>query len=112
HRHPQSNHPNQFHRQPQRMIKQSALLALLALSTAATARAQSPLPLAWEEAAPGIWRATVGTPESIGLLKAAGAEPRVDALARMPAAPFPLPRAGIQASSVDGAVVLRLPLGP
>jgi alpha-D-xyloside xylohydrolase len=94
------------------MIKQSALLALLALSTAATARAQSPLPLAWEEAAPGIWRATVGTPESIGLLKAAGAEPRVDALARMPAAPFPLPRAGIQASSVDGAVVLRFPLGP
>jgi alpha-D-xyloside xylohydrolase len=94
------------------MLKRPALLAALALAAALPAAAQTPLALQWEEAAPGVWRARVGTPESVSLLGAAGAVPRTDALAKLPAAPFPLQRAEITASDFDGAVVLRFPLGP
>jgi alpha-glucosidase (family GH31 glycosyl hydrolase) len=70
------------------------------------------LRLAWQEAAPGVWRATVGTPERASLLAAAGGTPRRDALARMPAVPFPLPRHDVRAERRDGKLVLRVPLGP
>lgn len=48
-----------------------------------TIHAQDWQAMQWENAAPGVWRARVGTPESIDLLKAAGARPRVDRLEAM-----------------------------
>jgi alpha-D-xyloside xylohydrolase len=79
--------------------------------TAPSARAQE-LRVAWAETAPGVWKATVGTPERVSLLAAAGATPRRDALARMKAVGFPLTRADIHAERRDGKLVLRFPLGP
>ena len=61
-------------------------------------------------------------PETIDVLERLGCEiafgdrrwqlPRTEALAKLPAAGFPLPRAEITASDFDGAVVLRFPLAP
>jgi alpha-D-xyloside xylohydrolase len=68
------------------------------------------LPLQWTMVAPGVWQATAGTPEPVGLLQAARIEPRLDGLARLPTAEFPLPRGAVRASRVDGKVVLRFPL--
>ena len=69
------------------------------------------LPLAWEEVASGVWRATAGTPEETGLLQAAHIEPRQQALRRLPDSPFPLPRERITAVQRDGKLYLRFPLG-
>jgi alpha-D-xyloside xylohydrolase len=94
------------------MKQRWAWLGVLSLLSVGPAAGQSPLPLEWIEAAPGVWKAAVGTPEAVSLLSAAGAVPNRNALAKLPAEPFPLPRAGITASRIDGAVVLRIPLGP
>ena len=40
------------------------------------------LPPVWMDAAPGIWKADVGTPESVSLLDMAGIVPRTEALSR------------------------------
>src|SRR5438552_1169419 len=61
-------------------------------------------------AAPGVWKATVGTPDSLSLLGAAGGAPRRDALARMRAVEFPLPHQEIRAFRRDGKLSLRFPL--
>jgi alpha-glucosidase (family GH31 glycosyl hydrolase) len=61
--------------------------------------------------APGVWKATVGTPESLTLLRAAGATPKTDALRAMPAAPFPLADGAIVGRVSRGHVALRFPLG-
>jgi len=67
-------------------------------------------PLRFVEVAPGIWKATVGTPESLTLLKAAGVLPKADALRAMPMAAFPLPKNEIQGRVANGKVALRMPL--
>jgi alpha-glucosidase (family GH31 glycosyl hydrolase) len=62
--------------------------------------------------APGVWKASVGTPDAVSLLEAAGGEPRRDALARMGGVDFPVAQQDIRASRRDGSVSLRLPLEP
>src|SRR5215208_3081032 len=99
-----------------RAVPALGVLLLSALSSPGTAQdglaARADLPIVWEEAASGVWRATVGTPGRVSLLDAAGAVPRREALARMRRVPFPLPRAEIRASAGDAKVALRFPLGP
>lgn len=65
----------------------------------------------WQEVLPGVWRASVGVPEPVSLLQAAGIRPRADAIGRLPTVDFPLARAEIRASSRDGKLALRFPLG-
>ena len=46
--------------------------------------------LEWTEIENGIWKASVGEPEDISLLKAADVQPRTEALDKLPTAVFPL----------------------
>lgn len=71
------------------------------------ALAQEP---AWSEVAPGVWKAVIGKPESYDLLKAAGATPNKEALAKISGAPFPLEKRSIAAQLTDGKTYLRFPL--
>ncbi|HEX2717360.1 MAG TPA: TIM-barrel domain-containing protein [Gemmatimonadaceae bacterium] len=68
------------------------------------------IPLAWAPAADGVWRAVAGAPEAISLLAAAGAQPRLEALARMPRVDFPFARPKLRAFRRDGKLYLRIPL--
>jgi alpha-glucosidase (family GH31 glycosyl hydrolase) len=70
------------------------------------------LPVRWNEVAPGVWQASVGTPESVSLLGAAGIRPRTEALARLRRARFPLPPDEIRVVHSDGKLYLRFPLEP
>lgn len=82
-----------------------ALVFCLFLGWTANLAAQS-----WETVAPGIWKATVGTPQTITLLGAAGAKPDLDALQRLGGASFPLDKEHISMEVIDGKVHLRFPL--
>lgn len=66
--------------------------------------------LAWSEVAPGVWKAVVGNPDEYDLLKAAGAEPNIDALAKIEKADFPLLKSNIVAHVQGGKTALRFPL--
>lgn len=68
--------------------------------------------LRWRQAASGVWRARVGRQAFPGLLSAAGAAPRMEALGRLGPAPFPLPEDAAHAERQRGRVVLSLPLAP
>ena len=64
----------------------------------------------WREQYPGIWKATVGQPEKIGLLNSAGAIANVPALAKLPKSSFPLKLADIDVKIIDRKIYLRFPL--
>jgi len=66
--------------------------------------------LTWTEVAPGVWKAIVGNPDEYDLLKAAGAEPNVDALAKIEKADFPLSQEDIIGEVQGGKTALRFPL--
>lgn len=66
--------------------------------------------LNWKEIQNGIWKASVGVPESISLLKAAGIQPKVGALQNLPSTSFPFSKDKISAEVIDGKVYLRFPL--
>jgi hypothetical protein len=88
-----------------------AVLTLSAVVHALTQSSPPPdSPLRFELVAPGVWKATVGQPEDLTLLKAAAATPRADALRRMPSAPFPVAATGMRGRLADGKVALRFPL--
>ena len=72
--------------------------------------APQPIALAWQEVAPGIWRAAAGTPERVTLLDAAAIRPRTERLAQLGPVAFPLPRHDIEAFRYDGRIYLRFPL--
>lgn len=84
-----------------------ALLCVLCVNSI-TLRAQPRLQ--WTEVYPGVWRATTGTPENFDLLKASGAKPNKQALAKIGAAAFPLDKQAIAGEVRDGKVYLRFPL--
>ena len=65
---------------------------------------------AWKEIAPGVWKATVGTPEDYDLLKAAGATPFTEALNNLPTLPFPIDQSAIDAHKAGNRTVLSFPL--
>lgn len=64
----------------------------------------------WKSVEPGVWKAAVGTPESVSLLDMAGIVPRSEALSRKTPVEFPLLSADISAVMVDGKTFLRFPL--
>jgi len=66
--------------------------------------------LNWKEIQNGIWKASVGVPESISLLKAADIQPKVEALQNLPSVTFPFSKDKINAEVIDGKVYLRFPL--
>ncbi|MGA2408580.1 MAG: TIM-barrel domain-containing protein [Bacteroidales bacterium] len=66
--------------------------------------------ISWNEVYPGIWKAIIGTPEKISLLKAADIHPNTEALSQLPKVSFPLNQDDISASLSDGKVYLRFPL--
>jgi alpha-glucosidase (family GH31 glycosyl hydrolase) len=68
-------------------------------------------PLRFQLVAPGVWKATVGKPERLTLLVAAGAQPKLDALREMPSAAFPVAQDEIHGRLSNGKVALRFPLG-
>ncbi|HEV8303962.1 MAG TPA: TIM-barrel domain-containing protein [Gemmatimonadales bacterium] len=86
-------------------------LAWIAVAVLAGPAPAQEMAVTWAPVAPGVWKATVGEPDAVSLLSAAGAEPRRDALAGMRAVDFPLPQAEIRASRRDGKLSLRFPLG-
>lgn len=85
---------------------------LAAMFVTATIPAQDWRSMEWENVAPGVWSARVGTPESIDLLKAAGARPRIDGLEAM-GTPVQPPATGLSRHLATGTkTYLRFPLGP
>jgi alpha-glucosidase (family GH31 glycosyl hydrolase) len=69
-----------------------------------------PADFRWTSVAPGVWKATVGQPETLTLLSAAGIQPNREALQKLGTLPFP---EGLKASKnerTDGKVYLRFPL--
>ncbi len=67
--------------------------------------------IVWQEAGPGIWRATIGTPEAYTPVKARLVAPKTDALRAMPAATVP-PIGAISGAISARGTMLRLPLTP
>ena len=72
---------------------------------------QPPFALEWQTVAPGVWKATVGKPEDLTLLSAAGSTPKLDALAALPSAEFPLAKEEIWGDVQPRRTALRFPLG-
>src|SRR5215211_5743289 len=90
-----------------KLINAACLCALFgALTLSASAQTSA---LRWERVAPGVWRAQVGRPESLTLLGAAGARPALEALGKMPDAPFPFERGGA-VGRLGWKTAVRLPL--
>src|SRR5919107_1586859 len=97
---------------PLTVVRRTWIFAALAL--ASSVEAQTPpqsLPLRWTLVAPGVWKATAGTPERVSLLGASGSKPLLEGLHRAGATEFPLERGEIVAQLVDGKLALRFPLG-
>lgn len=88
-------------------IKNFITLSFIIISLSAQAQSVS---MTWQAVAPGVWKATIGIPESIDLLKAADVEPRDAALKKLGEQKFPLPKTDCQAILKDGKVYLRFPL--
>lgn len=80
---------------------------LLQLGFILTVSAQS---IVWKQVQPGVWKTTVGKPDTYNLLTAAGAIPNAAALATLGNTTFPLPQTAITARTVDGKTYLRFPL--
>ncbi len=90
----------------------ACIFVVAAIADAQTALPKaSPLSITWHEVAAGVWKATIGEPEAVSLLGAAGGKPRKAALATMRTAPFPLERADFHAERHNGRVSIRVPLG-
>ena len=66
--------------------------------------------LKWAEIENGIWKASIGEPEDISLLKAVDIRPKVKALNGLPAADFPFSKARIKTKIIDGKTYLQFPL--
>lgn len=83
------------------------LICIAFLLTGLLVQAQE---IKWEQVAPGIWKGSVGKPESYNLLTASGAIPALDGLKRLGDASFPLMKEEIVAKLNDGKTYLRFPL--
>lgn len=64
----------------------------------------------WNQVAPGVWRASFGTPEKTDLLNTAGVKPLTESLSKMEATQFPVSKELINAEVEDGKTYLRFPL--
>ena len=87
-------------------------LTVALLTAPAATSADDGRPLTFRPAAPGVWKATLGTPEDLTLLSAAGARPELAALGAMTTPPFPLTEDAGIGRIANGRLALRFPLGP
>lgn len=67
-------------------------------------------PLKWVEIGNGIWKVSMGKPESYDLLKAADVKPNTAAIQKLPTSAFPLAKNDIVVRFQDGKTYLRFPL--
>ena len=88
----------------------AAALAPALLARVFARPAETALTPKWEQVAPGVWKATIGSPEDLTLLGAAGQVPLLTALAGMPAATFPLVETEIETRPQSRRTALRFPL--
>lgn len=89
----------------------SAAFFLLALTAISSAQIPPPFQPRWAEVAPGVWKTTLGTPEELTLLSAAGRPaPLKTALAAISPAPFPFDHAEIEGRQWAAKTTIRLPL--
>ena len=86
--------------------------ALLLAATAPRAAAAGPerITPSWEPVAPGVWKTTLGVPDGLTLLSAAGAQPSTAGLEAMPTMQFPLEESEIESRALGGKLTLRFPL--
>lgn len=93
-------------------MKRFALVLIALWPVLALAQIPAASALRWTEVAPGVWKATIGTPEAFTLLSAAGAAaPARAALAAMPKAAFPLDQSEIEGRQWAAKSTVRFPLG-
>ncbi|MBN8850796.1 MAG: ABC transporter substrate-binding protein [Sphingobacteriales bacterium 50-39] len=83
-------------------------LVILVLLHALFIRAQ--VAVTWTPVQPGIWKAVIGKPESISLLKAADVSAYEKGFALLPSVGFPLDKKEIVVRQRDGKIYLRFPL--
>jgi len=88
-------------------MKKLLLLSIILLSFSINIQAQES---EWQETAPGVWLLKVGQKQPLTLLEAAGAEPNLAALGKLPFPEFPLAVEKIRAEVIQGKTYLRLPL--
>jgi len=93
-----------------RRVAPLLLVALISVMTLSADRAEAAGAAAWREIAPGVWKAVIGTPEPIDLLKAAGSVPRLAALKELGTASLPYNLSRIETDRFDGKTILRFPL--
>ena len=67
-------------------------------------------PVKWVETYPGVWKASIGKPESFNLLSVANVAPNKEALDRLGKSFFPLKKTDLEMKVVDGKTYLRFPL--
>ena len=89
-----------------KLIRHSFFSLLLVVSILKTQAQQ----LSWTQVEPGIWKAAAGKPDAFDLLKTAGAVPYHLGLVEMGDVAFPLQKADISATVIDGKTYLRFPL--
>ena len=92
------------------MTSRSLAAAAIILVVSTLAHAAPPESLHFTEVAPGVWKATVGVPEDLTLLGAAGQAPARDALARLPQGTFPLSDGAVLGRVTNRKVSIRVPL--
>jgi alpha-glucosidase (family GH31 glycosyl hydrolase) len=88
-----------------RIFKYSICFILLFMTTRLSAQE-----IKWEAIAPGVWKGTIGKPESYNLLIASGAKPYTEGLQQIGDAAFPLVQNEITGKLADGKTYLRFPL--
>lgn len=88
------------------MVKITCLLFCVLLSFSGLAQSA----VQWTQVHPGIWKLSVGTPEKISLLEAAGISPDSKGLAKLAATDFPLNKSEIDIRQKDNKIYLRFPL--
>jgi alpha-glucosidase (family GH31 glycosyl hydrolase) len=90
------------------MMKKFVVFIFMLLLFYTPSPAQSTL--RWQEVQPGIWKASIGRPERLTLLKAAEVKANRSALALLPKTTFPLPAEKIAVTTHDHKIFLRFPL--
>ncbi|MEE1945276.1 TIM-barrel domain-containing protein [Pedobacter sp. KR3-3] len=87
--------------------KSIILCVVLFFATIFNSKAQE---ITWTQIEPGVWKGVFGKPEAYDLLKASGAQPNHESLAKLGTVPFPFAKQPIIAQLNDGKTYLRIPL--
>lgn len=87
-------------------MKKYLLLFLLIIGWRGDLKGQ----IQWEQVEQGIWKGTIGTPESYSLLKASDVQPLKEGFSRLPKVNFPAFSSNIIGTIQDGKTYLSIPL--